>query len=120
MFLGGRRRLGARRNDGVGFTFTLNVSGGMWSPPKIGGFMKRLKNVFSVALLILAAVLSAHAQQVTAVRGGKMFDPKSRTNLTNQLVLITCDKITDVGAADRVQIPAGARVVDHHQRAALP
>src|ERR1700681_4644576 len=82
--------------------------------------MKRPKYVLSAVLLILAAVLSAQAQQVTAIRAGKMFDPKSGTNLTNQVVLITGDKITDVGPADRVKVPAGAKVIDLSQATVLP
>src|SRR6202171_1892104 len=82
--------------------------------------MKRPKYVLSAVLLILAAVLSAQAQQVTAIRAGKMFDPKSGTNLTNQVVLITGDKITDVGPADRVKVPAGARIIDLSQATVLP
>src|SRR6202158_5384866 len=82
--------------------------------------MKRLKCAVSVVLLALAVGLSAQAQQVTAVRAGKMFDPKSGTNLTNQVVLITGDKITDVGPADRVKIPAGAKVIDLSQATVLP
>jgi imidazolonepropionase-like amidohydrolase len=83
--------------------------------------MKRMKCMFSTALLILAAAVVASAQgQVTAVRAGKMFDPKSGTNLANQVVLIAGDKITDVGPADRVKIPAGAKVIDLSQSTVLP
>src|SRR6202161_2006382 len=83
--------------------------------------MKRMRNVLNVALLILAAAVMASAQgQVTAVRAGKMFDPKSGTNLTNQVVLIAGDKITDVGPADRVKIPAGAKVIDLSNATVLP
>jgi imidazolonepropionase-like amidohydrolase len=83
--------------------------------------MKRMKSALSVGLMILAAALAASAQgQVTAVRAGKMFDPKSGTNLTNQVVLITGDKITDVGPADKVKIPAGAKVVDLSSATVLP
>ena len=60
--------------------------------------MKRMKFALSVALLVLSAAVAASAQgQVTAIRAGKMFDPKSGANLANQVVLITGDKITDVG-----------------------
>jgi imidazolonepropionase-like amidohydrolase len=77
--------------------------------------------MFSTALLILAAAVVVSAQgQVTAVRAGKMFDPKSGTNLANQVVLIAGDKITDVGPADRVKIPAGAKVIDLSQSTVLP
>src|SRR5258708_5642454 len=83
--------------------------------------MKRIKCALNIALMILAAALAASAQgQVTAVRAGKMFDPKSGTNLTNQVVLITGDKITDAGPADRVKIPAGAKVIDLSNATVLP
>jgi imidazolonepropionase-like amidohydrolase len=83
--------------------------------------MKRMKSVLSIALMILAAAVVVSAQgQVTAVRAGKMFDPKSGTNLANQVVLITGDKITDVGPADRVKIPAGAKVIDLSNATVLP
>ena len=82
--------------------------------------MNRSKYVLSALVMALALVASAQAQQVTAVRAGKMFDPKSGTNLTNQVVLITGDKISDVGPADRVKIPAGAKVIDLSQATVLP
>jgi imidazolonepropionase-like amidohydrolase len=83
--------------------------------------MKRLKIALSIALLMLAAAVVVSAQgQVTAVRAGKMFDPKSGANLTNQVVLITGDKITDVGPADRVKIPTGAKVIDLSSATVLP
>src|SRR5579871_1069207 len=83
--------------------------------------MKRMKCILSIAVLTLAAAVAASAQgQVTAIRAGKMFDPKSGTNLSNQVVLITGDKITDVGPADKVKIPAGATVVDLSKATVLP
>jgi imidazolonepropionase-like amidohydrolase len=47
-----------------------------------------------------------------AVRAGRLFDPKTGTNLTNQVILIKGDKITDVGPADQIRIPQGAAVID--------
>ena len=83
--------------------------------------MKRTKHALSIAILILAAAVTASAQgQVTAVRAGKMFDPKSGTNLANQVILISGDKITDVGPTDKVNIPAGARVIDLSKSTVLP
>jgi len=81
----------------------------------------RRNSVLSAVVVIFAAaaILSAQAQ-VVAVRAGKMFDPKSGTNLANQVVLISGDKITDVGPADRVKPPAGARVIDLSQATVLP
>lgn len=54
------------------------------------------------------------------VRASRLFDPRSGTILTNQVVLITGDRITDVGPADRVPIPAGARVLDLSHATVLP
>ncbi len=86
-----------------------------------GGSMKRVRGMLGVAALMFAAAGVVSAQgQVTAVRAGKMFDPKSGTNLTNQVVLITGDKITDVGPADKVKIPAGAKVIDLSKATVLP
>jgi imidazolonepropionase-like amidohydrolase len=83
--------------------------------------MKHMKFVLQFAALILASALTVSAQgQVTAVRAGKMFDPKSGANLTNQVVLITGDKITDVGPADKVTIPTGAKVIDLSKATVLP
>jgi len=58
--------------------------------------------------------------QVVAVRAGRMFDPKSGTNLPDQVVLIRGDRITDVGPAARVQIPAGAKVIDLSKATVVP
>jgi len=58
------------------------------------------------------------AGRVVAIRAGRLFDPKSGTNLTNQVVLITGDRITDVGP--NVQIAAGATVIDLSQATVLP
>lgn len=83
--------------------------------------MKRNKCILSAALLILATFVAMSSQaQVTAVRAGKLFDPKSGANLTNQVVLISGEKITDVGPADRIQIPASARVIDLSKATVLP
>jgi len=81
--------------------------------------MKQTKYLFSVLFLIFAVTVAGNAQ-VTAVRAGKLFDPKSGTNLTNQVVLISGDKITDVGPADSVKIPAGAKVIDLSKETVLP
>src|SRR5579862_5349937 len=55
-----------------------------------------------------------------AVRAGRMFDAKAGRNLTNQVILIRDGRITDVGPADRVQIPQGAKVIDLSRATVLP
>jgi imidazolonepropionase-like amidohydrolase len=55
-----------------------------------------------------------------AIRAGRLFDPRTGTNLTNQVIVIQGDRIADVGPADRVKIPAGARVIDMSGATVLP
>ncbi len=55
-----------------------------------------------------------------AIRVGRLFDPKAGTNLTNQLILIQGDRITAVGPAAQIQIPAGAKVIDLSKATVLP
>src|SRR5262249_51014941 len=56
--------------------------------------------------------------QGVAIRAGRLFDPKSGTNLTNQIVIINGDRITDVGA--NVRIPQGMPVIDLSRATVLP
>src|SRR5436309_908133 len=60
------------------------------------------------------------ARRVVAVRACRMFDPKSGTNLPDQVVLIQGERITDVGPAGRVKVPAGATVIDLSRATVLP
>jgi imidazolonepropionase-like amidohydrolase len=52
------------------------------------------------------------AAETTAVKAGKLFDSKSGQILTNQVVLLQGERITDVGPAAQVRIPAGAQIID--------
>jgi imidazolonepropionase-like amidohydrolase len=83
--------------------------------------------VASLAVISTAAGSSAWSQaphviapadQVTAIRAGHLFDAKSGAMLTNQVVLIKGDRVTDVGP--NVQIPAGAKVIDLSGATVLP
>src|SRR5579864_2983655 len=55
-----------------------------------------------------------------AIRAGRVFDPRTGTNLANQVIVIQGERIADVGPADRVKIPAGARVIDMSSATVLP
>jgi imidazolonepropionase-like amidohydrolase len=60
------------------------------------------------------------APQVVAVRAGRLFDSKTGTMRTRQVVLLTGERITEVGPEAQVKIPAGARVIDLSQATVLP
>jgi imidazolonepropionase-like amidohydrolase len=83
-----------------------------------------------VAALPQAWVLPPPAQpqpaQITAVRAGRLFDPKSGTLLSNQVVIIRGDRIAEVGpevaipAGAGIAIPAGAKIIDLSRATVLP
>ena len=60
------------------------------------------------------------AARVVAVRAGRLFDSKSGRLLTKQVVILTGDRITDVGPQAQVRIPAGAQVIDLGGATLLP
>jgi len=80
------------------------------------------KLFIGLVLAVLGTVLPlwGQAPRVVAVRAGHLFNSKSGAMLTDQVVLIQGERITDVGAADRVQIPSGAQVIDLSQATVLP
>lgn len=58
--------------------------------------------------------------QVVAIRAGRMFDSKTGTTLTGQVVILTGERITAVGPESQVKIPAGAEVIDLNRATVLP
>jgi imidazolonepropionase-like amidohydrolase len=60
----------------------------------------------------------APPNQLVAIRAGRMFDARTGQLLTNQIILVRGDRITDVGTA--VQIPSDARVIDLGTATVLP
>src|SRR2546425_490672 len=80
----------------------------------------RLAIVILTALTPLYAQTPAPTDHWVAVRAGRLFNGKSDRLLTDQLVLIKDDKISEVGPADRVQIPTGAEVIDLSHATVLP
>jgi imidazolonepropionase-like amidohydrolase len=60
------------------------------------------------------------APRVAAVRAGRLFDSKTGQMLAKQVVLLSGDRITDVGPEGQVKIPAGAEVIDLSRATVLP
>jgi imidazolonepropionase-like amidohydrolase len=77
--------------------------------------MLRRSFLFSTFFLLAAAACLA---QVTAIKAGKLIDPKSGSVLTNQIILIEGTTIKAVGPA--VSIPKGATVIDLSNSTVLP
>ncbi|MGO9896843.1 MAG: amidohydrolase family protein [Bryobacteraceae bacterium] len=58
--------------------------------------------------------------RVIAIRAGRLFDSKSGQMLTKQLVILSGERITEVGPQSQIKIPVGAQVIDLGQATVLP
>ena len=71
------------------------------------------------ALLLAALPLAAQPSPVTALRADRVIVGDG-TQIPNATVLVQGDRITAVGPAAQVRIPAGARVIDLAGQTLLP
>jgi imidazolonepropionase-like amidohydrolase len=62
----------------------------------------------------------APAPRTIAIRAGRLFDSTTGQMLTRRVVLITGERITEVGAEGTVKIPSGVPVIDLSQATVLP
>ena len=78
-----------------------------------------MRRLMAVPVLLLAALLPARspAQQVTALRFGAMLDARG-TLVRDALILVTGDRITQVGTGDAA-VPPAATVVDLRRYTAI-
>src|SRR5438128_8629373 len=60
------------------------------------------------------------APRTVAVRAGRLFDSKAGQMLTKQVVLLSDERIAEVGPEGQVKIPTGAEVIDLRQATVLP
>ena len=74
----------------------------------------------AIGVLGAATMVWAQPSQTVAVRAGRLFDPASGQMVANQVVIIQGERITQVGSAAAVSIPAGAKIVDLSHATVLP
>src|ERR1700675_2567126 len=77
-------------------------------------------NVAVAFFIALAAQAQTQTPPVIAIRAGHLFDSKSGKLLNNQVILVKEEKIFAVGAADAVQIPSDAQIIDLSKNTVLP
>jgi imidazolonepropionase-like amidohydrolase len=84
------------------------------------------RRVLTLPLMLgIFAILCApagfgQAPHLVAIRAGRLFDGKSDRIISNQVIVVQDDRITAVGSADRVPIPAAAEVIDLSKATVLP
>ncbi len=94
-----------------------------WATALLGGIGASGQGVRPETPQFNASVMNMQAPPAEGivVRAGRMFDPRSGKNLTNQVIVIQGDRITDVGpAAALLQHPQRARVIDLSNATVLP
>jgi imidazolonepropionase-like amidohydrolase len=67
-----------------------------------------------------AATSAGAAEQVVAIRAGKLVDVVAGKVLNDQTILVSNERITAVGPAGSVTVPAGARTIDLSGATVLP
>jgi len=60
------------------------------------------------------------ASSAIVVRAGRLFDSKSGQMLTNQVIVLEGERITQVGPAGQVNVPADAALIDLSQATVVP
>jgi len=61
-----------------------------------------------------------HGRHLIAVRAGRLFDSKTGRMLARQVVVISGERIVDIGAEPQIKIPPGAEILDLTQLTVLP
>ena len=78
------------------------------------------KTCIFIVLLGAVSIAQTKAQDHwIAVQAGRLFSGTNKL-LTNQVILIRTDRITEVGPAVRVKIPEGTEIIDLSSRVVLP
>ena len=90
--------------------------------------MKRLRNIFAPLLLVSGLCIHALPQNPTpigirpqspegkgivALKAARLIDGTGAAPITSAVVIVTDNRITAVGSASSVRIPAGAKVIDY-------
>ncbi|KGF82929.1 Xaa-Pro dipeptidase [Massilia sp. JS1662] len=79
------------------------------------------KTPLAAALAMLTLTFSAAAaDQVVAIRAGKLVDVVAGKVLQDQTILVSGERITAVGPSASTTVPAGARVIDLSRETVLP
>ena len=70
-----------------------------------------MKNLISTIVLLSTFTLAQAAPKTVVIKGGKLLTVSHGT-IENGTIVLSGGKITAVGAANSVKVPAGAEVVD--------
>lgn len=75
--------------------------------------------ILSVVLLLPSALVAQQGGGVTAIRAGRLIDAEAGTATADQIILVENGRITTIGDAGTVTIPAGAVIIDLSDQSVL-
>jgi imidazolonepropionase-like amidohydrolase len=120
-------RIADERHDALHNAESGRQNPNLMSPKKLGKGIRMKPN--RVLLLLAAsffALLSAgqiaaqSSASITLVKAGRLLDPRTGNVLSPAAVLIEGNKIKEVGAPTKLQMPPGAKIVDLGNATLLP
>src|SRR6266705_2855449 len=83
--------------------------------------MHRVSALLLTFILVSGVSLAqSPTKETVLIKAGKMVDVRSGRVLTDQAILIEGGRIKQVGSAQSIQAPAGARVIDLSNATVLP
>lgn len=81
---------------------------------------KTIRAFFAVVALLSVVLSTAHAQEKTALVGGRLIDGFGHAPIRDSVILIDGDTITKVGTVKSLAVPAGYKVVSTEGMDVLP
>ena len=82
--------------------------------------MKKWVLAILPAFILTLYATPTSAQDVTAIRAGRLIDGTGSPARTDAVILVRGDRIEAVGSASEVSIPRGARVIDLSEHTVMP
>lgn len=76
--------------------------------------------MIGAALLAVGAGQAQAQERVVAIKAGRLIDTARGTVLTDQIIIVTGDRITSVGPAASTTIPAGTPLIDLSGKTVFP
>ena len=75
--------------------------------------MKKLTiTLLLITNLFLASMAAAEKSGIVAIVGATVVDLNGKSPIENSVVIVTGERITEIGNADHVNVPANANVID--------
>jgi len=79
-----------------------------------------IKTTLATAAMLALSLSATAADEVIAIRAGKLVDVVGGKVLADQTILVSGERITAVGPTAGMPVPAGARVIDLSRQTVLP